>query len=181
MKQSRSTSFLKSVISTGAGFGISLFAQWAILPLLGVTISLHQNISFAIIMTVISIARGYLLERVFEFFGMRMKLSPFAYAGLAERVRQKDVEGWDESHDDAHAQGELARAAAAYALGERVIYCERWQDSKTVEVTGRLIWGWDHDWWKPADYRRNLVKAVALLIAEGERFDRNRKSARRVA
>lgn len=35
----------------------------------------------------------------------------------AERCRQTEVEGWTPDHDDQHVGGELARAAACYALG----------------------------------------------------------------
>lgn len=161
MKQSRSTSLKKSIISTAAGFGVSLAAQYTVLPWLGVTASLEQNIKLAVIMTVISILRGYLLERFFEFVGMRVRLSPFAQAVLAERQRQKDAEGWDDAHDDGHYFGELAMAGAAYAIGGF--------DKPPA------IWPWSDEWWKPAGFRRNWVKAAALILAEGEKFDRARK------
>jgi hypothetical protein len=34
----------------------------------------------------------------------------------AERRRQIEAEGWSAAHDDQHVNGELAGAAAAYAL-----------------------------------------------------------------
>ena len=34
----------------------------------------------------------------------------------AERQRQIEAEGWTPGHDDTHDRGELARAAACYAL-----------------------------------------------------------------
>lgn len=177
MKQSRSTSLLKSVVSTAAGFGISLAAQWLVLPiLLGAPVALDANLKFAVIMTVLSVGRGYVLERIFEMLGWRVRLSPFVLAVLAECVRQREVEGWTPEHDDTeHSQGVLAQAGAAYLLGQHSIFCERWQDGKTVEVSGRLVWPWDVDWWKPSGLRRDLVKGCALGIAEGEKFDRNRK------
>jgi hypothetical protein len=75
---------------------------------------------------------------------------------IDERQRQKDVEGWTPEHDDDHANGEMARAAACYAIGRRV----------------RTFWPWSEKWWKPKDRRRDLVRAGALIIAEIERFDR---------
>jgi hypothetical protein len=177
VKQSKFMSMLETCLSTATGFGISLAAQMYFLPLLGVQIAFHQNLVFAMIMTVISIARGFVLRRVFEALHIRRPLSPFMQAVIAERFRQIEQEGWDHSHDDAHATGVLAQAGAAYAIGERVAYCERWQDGQTVEVTGRLIFPWDVDWWKTAGGpRRNWVKSAALIIAEGERLDRVRKS-----
>jgi len=75
---------------------------------------------------------------------------------LEERARQVSVEGWDPDHDDeVHDDGELARAAACYALGE----------------AGDL-WPWDIRWWKPKDRRRDLVRAGALIVAEIECLDR---------
>lgn len=169
MKQSRSTSLLKSIISTVVGFGISLLAQWAILPvLIDAPVPLHANLAFAAIMTVISIARGYALERFFELLGWRMTMSPFTIAALYERHRQKHVEGWSAEHDDReHTTGELACAGATYAL-----------HAGTVSETAPHEWPWSDAWWKPSGFRRDLVKACALIIAEGEKFDRDRKRGR---
>jgi hypothetical protein len=180
MKQSRSISLLKSLSSTAVGFAISLAAQYAVLPyLLGVPVPIAANLSFAAIMTVISIVRGYVIDRIFEMLGWRVRTSPFVNAALHERQRQIKAEGWTIEHDDEHATGELELAGAAYALGERIIRCERWQDGETVEVTGQLIFPWDIGWWKPRDYRRNLVRSAALIIAAGEKCDRARKIKRR--
>ena len=93
---------------------------------------------------------------------------------LAERRRQIEAEGWTPEHDDEHGAGELARAAAAYALdaGNRL---------DPHAVTGGeapSFWPWhggrprEARWWKPSDPRRNLVKAGALILAEIERLDR---------
>lgn len=72
----------------------------------------------------------------------------------AERMRQVAVEGWTPEHDAAHAKGELARAAACYALGKR--------------PPG--LWPWEDKWWKPSDQKRNLEKAGALIAAEIDRL-----------
>lgn len=86
---------------------------------------------------------------------------------IAERERQKSVEGWTPEHDDIHTDGEMASAAACYALnGAR----ERFADG-----IGPLFWPWERKWWKPKDRRRDLVRAAALIVAEIERLDRNQK------
>lgn len=72
----------------------------------------------------------------------------------AERQRQIDAEGWTPAHDDAHDYGELARAAACYAVGLK------------------NDWPWSDSWWKPKDRRTDLVRAGALIVAEIERLDR---------
>jgi hypothetical protein len=166
MKQSRLMSWLESLINIAVGFGISLAAQMFFLPLLGVAIDFQQNLFFALIMTVISLLRSYILRRVFEALHIRRPLSPFMQAVIAERFRQIEVEGWDSGHDDNHMQGELAAAGATYAAHAGTV------NHFLVPPHG---WPWKGDWWKPAGFRRDLVKAAALILAEGEKFDRNRK------
>lgn len=168
MKQSKLMSAIETSLSTAAGFGLSLLAQWLILPwLLGVEISLQTNIVFALIMTVVSLARGFVLRRLFEAMHIRRPLSAFMQAAIAERFRQVEAEGWDMAHDDRHLTGELARAGATYAV-----------EAGTASIATPKLWPWDGQWWKPAGRRRDLVRAAALIIAEGEKFDRDRKNDR---
>lgn len=77
---------------------------------------------------------------------------------LAERQRQIEVEGWTLAHDDQHLDGELPTLAAMYALGGSPAWVEG-----AVGI---------HDWYRPKDVRRDLVKAGALILAEIERLDR---------
>ena len=86
---------------------------------------------------------------------------------IAERERQKSVEGWTLEHDDTHANGELAQAASEYAhqhSGRGVNY--------PPGSPPKFTWPWAKSWWKPGTPRQNAVKAAALLIAEIERIDR---------
>lgn len=160
-------SLAESLINIVVGFGISLAGQVYFLPLLGVSVSFRQNLLFAFIMTGISIARSFALRRVFEAMHIRRPLSPFMQAAIAERFRQIKAEGWSLDHDDRYRQGELGQAGAAYVL-----------HAGTASTSSPDIWPWPQDWWKPAGYRRDLVRGVALAIAEGERFDRKRRGAR---
>lgn len=82
---------------------------------------------------------------------------------LAERRRQVEEEGWSAEHDDQHADGSLAQAAACYALNSQEI---------KIKCGDYTLWPWAKKWWKPKDRRRDLVRAAALLIAEIERMDR---------
>lgn len=77
---------------------------------------------------------------------------------VAERRRQVEIEGWSPDHDDAHAGGELAKAAICYA-------------DPTYSLAG-VWWPWERHWWKPKTRRQNLVRAAALLVAEIDRLDR---------
>jgi hypothetical protein len=85
-----------------------------------------------------------------------------------ERRRQIEAEGWTPEHDDEHANGEMARAAACYATGRQII-----EGGPTHFDNIAHLWPWSDQWWKPsADPRRNYIKAAALLVAEIERHDR---------
>lgn len=81
----------------------------------------------------------------------------------AERRRQVEAEGWTPEHDN----GEMARAAACYALAGSSA-----PNDGTAALLVSLAWPWDEQWWKPSTARRDLVKACALALAEIERLDR---------
>lgn len=77
---------------------------------------------------------------------------------IAERQRQISVKGWTPEHDDTYIGCELAAAAISYI--------------EPVEAENYWPADWHDDSFRPSDYRRNLVKATALLLAELERLDR---------
>lgn len=87
---------------------------------------------------------------------------PRAFLDLvkAERERQITVEGYSAAHDDEHDAGELAAAAACYALPD---------NARDLLAT---LWPWDYRAWNPGDRRHALVKAAALLAAEYDRLVR---------
>lgn len=164
MKQPKYMSWLETCLNTGIGFAIAIGAQALIFPLFGFDPPLSTNVSIALIFTVISIVRGYLMRRLFEALHIRRPLSPFMQACIAERYRQIEQEGWSPDHDDGHYTGELAMAGSFYA---------RHAGMPAGEPPHG--WPWSAHWWKPAGFRRDIVKACALIIAEGEKFDRQRK------
>ncbi|WP_409286573.1 hypothetical protein [Pseudomonas aeruginosa] len=85
----------------------------------------------------------------------------------AERLRQVEAEGWTPEHDDEHSHGQMARAAACYALAGSSA-----PNDGTAALLVSLAWPWDEQWWKPSTARRDMVKACALGLAEIERLDR---------
>ncbi|HGM6423186.1 TPA: hypothetical protein ACKQIK_004014 [Pseudomonas aeruginosa] len=85
----------------------------------------------------------------------------------AERRRQITAEGWTPEHDDEHSHGQIARAAACYALAGSSA-----PNDGTAALLVSLAWPWDEQWWKPSTARRDMVKACALALAEIERLDR---------
>lgn len=106
------------------------------------------------------------------------RLTDAARDMLAERRRQVEAEGWTPKHDDEHDKGEMARAAACYALHAGSCFAWRadaYQSAKPHEgnpAAQDSLWPWDMQWWKPKDPRRDLVRAGALILAELERLDR---------
>ncbi|HYM31845.1 MAG TPA: hypothetical protein VEU47_11120 [Candidatus Cybelea sp.] len=169
MKQTRLMSILETALSTAIGFAVALATQLLVFPRFGFHPAITDNLAITLIFTVVSVARQYVMRRVFEALHIRKPMSAFMQAVLHERFAHVDREGFDAAHDDAHAPGELARAGASYAI------------HAGCKATGLLpvYWPWSAEWWKPADFRRDLVKAAALIIAEGDKFERNRKDKRR--
>ena len=104
-----------------------------------------------------------MVAEIAELRGAACATTDAAWDVLAERRRQVAVEGWSLETDDGYTRRELAQAAICYL--------------RVARSTGRLdksaeMWPWTLDWWKPTTYRRNLIKAGALLLAEIERIDR---------
>ncbi len=81
-----------------------------------------------------------------------------------ERLRQIESEGWTFKHDDKHTNGELARAAACYAIPSIL---------RPFVKLGKL-WAWSLSWWKPTpdDRIKELAKAGALIASEIDRINR---------
>jgi hypothetical protein len=95
---------------------------------------------------------------------------------LAERHRQISEEGWTPEHDDQHLNGDMALAAATYAVASTypdtaLKWVKRPYHLNNIRRLADL-WPWEVGWWKPGTARRMLVKAGALILAEIERLDR---------
>lgn len=66
MSQSKKQSVLESTIQTLIGLGISIAVQLIIYPLMGIPVSLKQNVIITIVFFTVSIIRGYLVRRYFN-------------------------------------------------------------------------------------------------------------------
>lgn len=86
---------------------------------------------------------------------------------LKERRRQINVEGWTPEHDDEHDAGELADAAACYAMNAQVV--SKPHEHGCAVHHAPSAWPWSRKWWKPSTPIRMLVKAGALIAAEIDR------------
>jgi hypothetical protein len=69
MPQTRTGSIIEAVINVAVGYGVAVGAQVIVLPwILGVSIELEKNLLIGAIFTVISLARSYILRRVFTHY-----------------------------------------------------------------------------------------------------------------
>jgi hypothetical protein len=66
MKQSRAMSLIESVANVIVGYGVAVVTQILIFPVFGLHTTLAQNLQMGAAFSVISIARSYILRRLFE-------------------------------------------------------------------------------------------------------------------
>lgn len=85
-----------------------------------------------------------------------------------ERAEQVSREGWTPEHDDHHADGSLAMAAAVYAATA----AEQAKGENGPFASDPSMWPWEPEDYKPKDQVRNLVRAGALIAAEIDRLMR---------
>lgn len=172
MKQSKLVSWLDSIGSTVVGFLVALALQYAVCWWFDLPLRTFDNLGIVGLFTVASLLRGYGWRRFMEVFHVRRALSPFMQAVIAERYRQIEVKGYDPANDNALEPGELARAGAAYAVATE--YIDGLPPCDAAHPWSRL-WPWPSDPMRSYGFRDNLARGAALIVAEGERFDRMRK------
>ncbi|MBW7860852.1 MAG: hypothetical protein H3C33_07090 [Rhodocyclaceae bacterium] len=66
MKQSRLMSLAESATNVVIGYMLAIATQIAMFPFFGIEIGLGQNLAIGLAFTGVSLARGYLLRRMFE-------------------------------------------------------------------------------------------------------------------
>ena len=66
--QTRRMSLVESVTNVVVGYLVALGAQLIVFPLMGISVSLNQNLLIGIIFTAVSLARSYVLRRLFNGF-----------------------------------------------------------------------------------------------------------------
>ena len=66
MKQSRAMSLVESIANVMVGYGVAVVTQILIFPIFGLQTTLAQNLKMGAVFTVVSIARSYVLRRLFE-------------------------------------------------------------------------------------------------------------------
>lgn len=70
-KQTRKASLVETLLNTALGYGVALAAQIIVFPWFGINIPLSSNILIGAVFTVVSIARGFILRRMFEALRVR--------------------------------------------------------------------------------------------------------------
>lgn len=65
MTQTRAMSAVESVVNVAIGYGVAVLSQIAIFPLFGVHLPLADNLAIGGYFTVISLARSYIVRRLF--------------------------------------------------------------------------------------------------------------------
>ncbi|TXL72611.1 hypothetical protein FHP25_24805 [Vineibacter terrae] len=116
------------------------------------------------------------MQQACEATGVAVALEPGVAEIAAERRRQREVEGWTEAHDDEHARGEMAQAAACYAISAPIYDVRGAIPSRFGVPQPALKWPWGPEWWKPRSQLRNLERAGALIAAEIARIKRRRQT-----
>ncbi len=64
--QSRKMSFAESCMNTAVGFSINTSANYFLLPFFGLFPTVSESMSIAVMFTLISVARNYMLRRMFN-------------------------------------------------------------------------------------------------------------------
>jgi hypothetical protein len=73
VKQSRSMSLIESVANVAVGYVLAIATQMVVFPVFGIEAALGEHLAIGAAFVMVSLARGYLLRRLFE--GLRCSRS----------------------------------------------------------------------------------------------------------
>jgi hypothetical protein len=68
MKQSRLMSLVETVANVIVGYGVAVITQIVVFPWFGIEATLDAHLTIGVVFVGVSLARGYLLRRLFERF-----------------------------------------------------------------------------------------------------------------
>lgn len=66
--QTRKQSLIESCVNVFIGYLVALVAQMTVFPLMGIEVSVEQNLTIGLIFTVVSLARSYAVRRAFNWW-----------------------------------------------------------------------------------------------------------------
>jgi hypothetical protein len=78
MTQSKTMSFIESLAQVVIGYFVSLLAQFIVFPLFGLRVSLTDNLLIGGCFLVVSLARSYVLRRLFNARPVATLKDPYA-------------------------------------------------------------------------------------------------------
>lgn len=67
--QSRTLSLVEAMTNVIVGFAVALLTQMALFPLVGLRLPVEKHLAIGLAFTAVSLARSYLLRRLFERLG----------------------------------------------------------------------------------------------------------------
>jgi len=80
-------SLVESISNVLVGYGVAVVTQILIFPVFGLHTTLAQNLKMGAVFTVVSIARSYVLRRLFEAIRVRATKPPLRASGGSVRRR----------------------------------------------------------------------------------------------
>ena len=66
MAQSRVMSLIEATTNVAVGYVLAIATQLVVFPLFGIDVALHEHLAIGLVFLALSLARGYLLRRLFE-------------------------------------------------------------------------------------------------------------------
>lgn len=66
MKQTRKASLAETLLSTAIGYGVAVTTQIVVFPWFGLYVPISHNLMIGALFTVVSVARGFAVRRLFE-------------------------------------------------------------------------------------------------------------------
>lgn len=69
--QSRKASLVEAAANVAIGLGVALLTQMVVFPLVGIRLPVDRHLVIGLAFTAVSLARSYLLRRLFEQLGRR--------------------------------------------------------------------------------------------------------------
>ena len=87
MTQSRAMSLVEAATNVVVGYVLAIATQIAVFPLFGLEAALSEHLSIGLAFVAVSLARGYMLRRLFE--GLRVANRPGGHGGHAEPAQTR--------------------------------------------------------------------------------------------
>lgn len=77
MNQTKLESLFEAFVNILIGAGVSLIGQLVFFPMVGLKVSIHQNLSLMALFTVLSVVRSYYVRRLFNKWSPRQHFHNF--------------------------------------------------------------------------------------------------------